>query len=167
MAYASVRGLEPGDKITTMINIVQGRVKFPADKDWPSTKADAPDYTSLKVDVSGQEVRVFCNVGTPDYNLAKSYKKGDPVTLSEDKGKYKLVGAGGEMSDAVRSTTLNQPTTPLPEKAVLSKAEMKAKALQYSELYREIYTDLVLAMPAEQAQSGATTVFNQLSRLFS
>jgi hypothetical protein len=146
-----------------MINIVQGRVKFPADKDWPSTKADAPDYTSLKVDVNGQEVRVFCNVGTTDYNLAKSYKKGDQVTLSEDKGKYKLVGVGGEMADAVRATT-----PPPAQDSAKTKEATKEKAEKWADIYADIFNrlseKLPVTTPAETIGSAASTVFIALTR---
>ena len=146
-----------------MINIVQGRVKFPADKDWPSTKADAPDYTSLKVDVNGQEVRVFCNVGTPDYNLAKSYKKGDPVTLSEDKGKYKLVGVGGEMADAVRATTPPPAKEPAPAKQI-NNEQAKAYALTYAAVFNLLSEKLPVTTPADVVGSAASTVFIALTR---
>jgi len=145
-----------------MINIVQGRVKFPAGKDFPSKNGGA-DYTDILVDVAGKDVKVFCNVGTPDYNLAKSYKKGDPVTLSEDKGKYKLVGAGGDMAEAVRATT--PPPAPEPAK---TKEATKEKAEKWAQIYADIFNKLVaelpLTTPPETIGSAASTVFIALTR---
>lgn len=141
---------------------INAKVKYPCDRDYESKQPGAPNYTTLKVDIAGREERVFLNDGTPEYVYAKSLRKGESVLLGEDKGKYKLI-ITNTMSDAVATVMTTAPEQP----KALTKGEMKAKALTYCELYREIYTDLVLAMPPEQAQLGATAVFNQLSRLFS
>lgn len=148
-----------------MQNLVQGRVKYDVDPPKPSKKQGAPDWVSVKVDVAGTEQVFFCNVGTKEFNVASTLRKGSSILLEESGGKYKI-SPDNAMSNAVQQSGQTQSPSPEPPKA-FTKAEIKERALKYSELYREIYTDLVLSMPAEQAQLGATAVFNQLSRLFS
>lgn len=146
------------------INIIEARVKWPADKVWPSKQEGGKDYVSLKCELpGGGDAVVYANVGSPEQSTLAAYGKGDKVQLAHDGKKYSIVGSASTLTTANNTTT---PPAPEPAKA-FTKAEIKERALKYSELYREIYTDLVLAMPPEQAQLGATAVFNQLSRLFS
>lgn len=145
--------------------MLTGRVKYALGKPKDSKHEGKPMWSDIVIDIAGADAKIFVDYGTSDWDLAGSYKKGDPVQILEDKGKYKLIGTGGHMAEAVQMTT-PPPNAPEPPKS-FTKAEIKERALKYAELYREIYTDLVLAMPPEQAQLGATAVFNQLSRLFS
>lgn len=152
------------------VSILNARVKFPADKVWQSKQPDGKDYVSLKCDLynsegqpTGNDAVVYANVGSPEQPILAAYRKGDPVQLAYDGKKYSIVGSASALTTANNTTP---PPAPEPPKA-FTKAEIKERALKYAELYREIYTDLVLAMPPEQAQLGATAVFNQLSRLFS
>lgn len=152
------------------INILEARVKFPADKVWESTREGGKDYVSLKCEINpGQpDARVavaYANVGSPEQSLLASYRKGDPVQLAYDGKKYSVVGSGGEMKTATQTlppAQAQQMTTP-PEKPTME--SLIKKGLAGAELYYEIYSDLVLrGMPAEQAQPAASTVFIQLAR---
>lgn len=151
-----------------VLNLIDARVEFPANKVWQSDKGGS-DYVSLKCKTltgtspNGKDPVVYANVGSPEQSILASFKKGDPVQLTYDGKKYSLVGSASTLTTANNTTP---PPAPEPAKT-FTKAEIKERALKYAELYREIYTDLVLAMPPEQAQLGATAVFNQLSRLFS
>jgi hypothetical protein len=149
------------------INILEARVKFPADKVWQSTREGGKDYVSLKCELSNGagDAVAYANVGSPEQSLLASYRKGDPVQLAYDGKKYSVVGSGGEMKTATQTLPPAQAhqITTAPEKPTME--SLIKKGLAGAELYYEIYSDLVLrGMPAEQAQPAASTVFIQLAR---
>lgn len=152
------------------ITLLEARVKFTADKVWQSQQQGGKDYVSLKCEIThgaspnGKDPVVYANVGTPEHSLLSSFGKGDPVQLGWDGKKYSLIGTGGEMKQAVNSLPpVVTQMTAAPEKPTME--VLKKKALLQSELYYEIYSDLIMrGMKPEQAQPAASTVFIQLAR---
>jgi hypothetical protein len=153
------------------ITLLEARVKFTADKVWKSTQPGGKDYVSLKCETldgkspNGKDPVVYANVGSLEHSTLSAYRKGDPVQLAYDGKKYSVVGSGGEMKTAVQTLPPAQSTqmTAAPEKPTME--SLVKKGLSGTELYYEIYSDLVLrGMPAEQAQPAASTVFIQLAR---
>ena len=151
------------------ITLLEARVKYPADKVWPSQQQGGKDYVSLKCETlsgtspNGKDPVIYANVGSPEQSTLASYRKGDPVQLAYDGKKYSVVGSGGEMKIAAQATFTEATPRPLPEKPTME--SLIKKGLAGAELYFEIYSDLVLrGMPAEQAQPAASTVFIQLAR---
>lgn len=150
------------------VSLLNARVKFAADKVWQSKQPDGKDYVSLKCELltsegqsTGNDAVIYANVGSAEQSVLAAYRKGDPVQLAFDGKKYSIVGAGGAVNTASK-------TTPPPQAATVEKPTMevlKKKALLQSELYYEIYSDLLMrGMQPEQAQPAASTVFIQLAK---
>lgn len=122
---------------------IQGKVKYPCDRDYESKHEGAPKYTSLKVDVAGKEVVVYCNQGTPEYIAAKQFRKGDSVLIADDKGKYKLILTNA-MTDAVATVMTTAPATQ-PEKLDPEKA--KDYALTYAAIFKLLEDKMGVTIP--------------------
>lgn len=145
-----------------VLNLIEARVKFPADKVWQSKQEGGKDYVSLKCDLpGGGDAVVYANVGSPEQSTLAAYRKGDPVQLAFDGKKYSIVGSASTL------TTANN-TTPPPAQEPKTKEATKEKAEKWADIYADIFNrlseKLPVTTPAETVGSAASTVFIALTR---
>ena len=149
------------------VNIITGRVQWPADKVWPSKQEGGKDYVSLKCEVNaGQSdasvAVVYANVGSPEQSTLAAYRKGDPVQLAYDGKKYSIVGSASTL------TTANNTTPPPAQESAKTKEATKEKAEKWADIYADIFNrlseKLPVTTPAETVGSAASTVFIALTR---
>lgn len=150
------------------INILEARVKFPADKVWQSKQEGGKDYVSLKCELTNGtgDAVAYANVGSPEQSLLAAYRKGDPVQLAYDGKKYSVVGSGSDIKMAMES----MPTTPPNPKREPQQArqidndQAKAYALTYAAVFNLLSEKLPVTTPAEVVGTAASTVFIALTR---
>ena len=143
------------------VNILEARVKFPADKVWPSKLEGGKDYVSLKCELSNGtgDAISYANVGSPEQSLLASYKKGDTVQLAYNGKSYTVVGSGGEIKTAVQTL----PPTPQVKPGIdIEKAQEYAKV--YAAIFIKLSEKLPVTTPAEVVGTAASTVFIALTR---
>ena len=146
-----------------VLNLIEARVKWPADKVWPSKQEGGKDYVSLKCELpGGGDAVVYANVGSPEQLTLAAYGKGDKVQLAHDGKKYSIVGSASTLTTANNTTP-----PPVPEPAKTKEAS-KEKAEKWADIYADIFNrlseKLPVTTPAETIGSAASTVFIALTR---
>lgn len=142
--------------------MLTGRVKFALGKPKDSKHEGKPMWSDVVIDIAGADAKIFVDYGTSDWNLASSYKKGDQVQIIEDKGKYKLIGTGGQMAEAVQSLPAHQPAPQAKPGLDIEKAQDYAKV--YAAIFIKLSEKLPVTTPAEVVGTAASTVFIALTR---
>lgn len=144
------------------INILEARVKFPADKVWQSKQEGGKDYVSLKCELpGGGDAVAYANVGSPEQSLLAAYRKGDPVQLAYDGKKYSVVGSGGTLTTANNTT----PTPPMqPKIRELDIEQAKAYVDMYAAIYRRMAEKLPVTTENDVVGAASSTVFIALTR---
>ena len=150
-------------KPMAQINIIEARVKWPADTVWPSKQEGGKDYVSLKCELpGGGDAVVYANVGSPEQSTLAAYGKGDKVQLAHDGKKYSIVGSASTL------TTANNITPPPAPEPAKTKEASDEKAKKWAETYAVIFNHLSeklpLTTPPETIGSAASTVFIALTR---
>lgn len=150
-----------------VLNLIDARVEFPANKVWQSDKGGS-DYVSLKCKTltgtspNGKDPVVYANVGSPEQSVLAAYRKGDPVQLTYDGKKYSLVGSASTLTTANNTTP---PPAPEPAKTKqIDNEQAKAYALTYAAVFNLLTEKLPVTTPAEVVGTAASTVFIALTR---
>lgn len=151
-----------------VLNLIEARVKFTADKVWQSEREGGKDYVSLKCETingtspNGKDPVVYANVGSPEQSTLAAYRKGDPVQLAYDGKKYSIVGSASTL------TTANNTTPPVQKEPAQAKQidndQAKAYALTYAAVFNLLSEKLPVTTPADVVGSAASTVFIALTR---
>ena len=142
------------------VNIVETRVKFPADKVWQSKQEGGKDYVSLKCELpGGGDAVVYANVGSPEQSTLAAYRKGDPVQLAYDGKKYSIVGSASTLTTA---SNTNPP--PAPEKPGIDIEKAQEYAKVYAAIFIKLSEKLPVTTPAEVVGTATSTVFIALTR---
>jgi hypothetical protein len=146
-----------------VLNLIEARVKFPADKVWQSKQEGGKDYVSLKCDLpGGGDAVVYANVGSPEQSTLAAYRKGDPVQLAFDGKKYSIVGSASTLTTANNTTP---PPAPEPAKTKqIDNEQAKAYALTYAAVFNLLTEKLPVTTPADVVGTAASTVFIALTR---
>lgn len=139
------------------------RVKYALGKPKESKHEGKPMWSDIVLDLNGQDAKIFVDYGTQDWNIASAFKKGDQVQVIEDKGKYKLIGTGGAMADAVQQTAPTQ-SAEAPKIKEASDEKAKKWAETYAVIFNHLSEKLPVTTPAEVVGSAASTVFIALTR---
>ena len=142
------------------INIIEARVKFPADKVWQSKQEGGKDYVSLKCELpGGGDAVVYANVGSPEQSTLAAYGKGDKVQLAYDGKKYSIVGSASTLTTANNTTP-----PPAPEKPGIDIDKAQEYAKVYAAIFIKLSEKLPVTTPAEVVGTAASTVFIALTR---
>lgn len=149
-----------------VLNLIDARVQYPADKIWKSKQEGGKDYVSLKCEVNPGQPNamvavVYANVGSPEQSTLAAYRKGDPVQLAYDGKKYSIVGSASTLTTANNTTP---PPAPEPKTKQIDNEQAKAYALTYAAVFNLLTEKLPVTTPAEVVGTAASTVFIALTR---